>query len=104
MRKPLFFLVLFACAAPAQVSRPAEPDAALRAKWEAQFRAADKDASRSLDRAEAQAGLPKVLYKNFDKIDMDASGAITPEELWAMHQREVAARERRRAERARPPL
>ena len=104
MRKPLFFLVLFALAALARAAPPAEPDAQLRAKWEKQFRAADKDSSRSLDRLEAQTGLPKVLSRNFDKIDTDASGAITPEELWAMHQREVAAREKRRAERLRPPL
>jgi hypothetical protein len=113
MRKPLFFLVLFACAASAQEAppdnstrgqAPGEPDAQLRRKWEQKFRAADQDGSRSLDRAEAQAGLPKVLFKNFDKIDTDASGAITPKELWAMHEREVAAREQRRAARVRPPI
>jgi len=103
MRKPLFFLMLLACAAAAGAAPPAPPDAQLKAKWEKQFREADKDQSRSLDRGEAQAGLPKVLYKNFDRIDTDASGAITPEELWAMHEREVAAREKRRAERVGPP-
>ena len=45
-------------------------------------------------------GGPKVLWRNFAAIDTDADGAITPEELWAMHRREVAAREKRRAERA----
>jgi len=104
MRKPLFLMMLFACAASAQEAPPAAPDAQLRQKWEQKFRAADQDGSRSLDRAEAQAGLPKVLFKNFDRIDTDASGSITPEELWAMHEREVAAREQRRAARVRPPI
>ncbi len=103
MRKPLFFLALFACVAPVRGAPPAHPDAQLREKWEQQFRAADQDGSRSLDRAEAQAGLPKILWRRFDRIDTDASGAITPEELWAMHQREVAAREQRRAARVGPP-
>ena len=33
----------------------------------------------------------------------NANRQITPEELWAMHQREVAARDKRRAERVGPP-
>lgn len=102
MPKLLFFLALFAPIAAAQAP-PAEPDARLRRQWEEQFRAADKDHSRSLDRAEAQAGLPKVLSRHFDAIDTDRNARITPAELWAMHEREVAARERRRAERVGPP-
>ncbi|MGH8441784.1 MAG: hypothetical protein ACRETF_02655 [Nevskiaceae bacterium] len=103
MRKLLFFLTLFAAGgAGAQERAPADPDARLKAKWEQQFRDADHDRSRSLDRAEAEAGLPKVLWRNFAAIDTDADGAITPEELWAMHQREVAARDKRRAERVGP--
>lgn len=75
---------------------PANPDEKLKQKWEKIFRAADKDESRSLTLAEAKKGLPKVLVRRFDKIDLDRDGAITPEELWAMHEREVAERERRR--------
>lgn len=77
---------------------PADPDEKLRKRWELTFRAADKDQSRSLDRVEAKTGLPKVLFRRFDKIDTDADGVITPEELWAMHEREVAARKRRRGQ------
>ena len=83
---------------PSPQAPPATPDEKLKQKWEQAFRAADKDHSRSLNREEAKAGLPKVLFRHFDEIDLDASGAITPEELWAMHEREVAARERRRGE------
>jgi Ca2+-binding EF-hand superfamily protein len=96
MRKLLFFLLLCGCAARAQ-EPPADPDAALKKQWEERFRAADKDHSRSLDRDEAKAGLPKVLYKHFDEIDTNHDGVITPEELWAMHEREVAQRKQRRS-------
>jgi hypothetical protein len=75
---------------------PANPDEKLKLKWEKIFREADKDDSRSLTLAEAKKGLPKVLVRRFDKIDLDKDGEITPEELWAMHEREVAERERRR--------
>ena len=103
MRKLLFFLML--CASAAQAAEPpsASPDDKLKREWEARFRAADADASRSLNRDEAAAGLPKVLSRNFDKIDTDKSGGITPEELWSMHQREVVEREKRRAARVGPP-
>ena len=96
---PLLAVVLSLAALASAVQAqppPADPDAKLRHRWEQTFRAADKDDSRSLNRAEARAGLPKVLFRRFDQIDLDADGAITPEELWAMHEREVAARQRRR--------
>jgi Ca2+-binding EF-hand superfamily protein len=100
-RLPIFLLLCGGCAF-AQAP-PAEPDAKLKADWEQRFRAADKDASRSLDRQEAQAGLPKVLSRHFDDIDTDHDGLITPEELWAMHQREVVERQKRREARTGPP-
>ena len=103
MRKPLFLLMLLASFTASAQAPAAHPDAKLKREWEQRFRAADADRSRSLDRKEAAAGLPKVLARNFDRIDTDRSGGITPEELWAMHEREVAAREKRRAARVGPP-
>jgi Ni/Co efflux regulator RcnB len=103
MRNLLFLLTLLTSAAVAAEGPAAEPDAKLKREWEQRFRAADLDRNRSLDRKEAAAGLPKVLSRNFDRIDTDRSGGITPEELWAMHEREVAEREKRRAARVGPP-
>lgn len=88
---------------PAQDHASSNPDEALKAQWERQFRAADKNNDRALDRAEADAGLPKILSRNFDQIDLNTNGQITPEELWAMHEREVAQREKRRAQRVSGP-
>ena len=103
MRALLLLLVLSPLAAAAVDQPVANPDQKLRQEWEQRFRAADVNHSRSLDRDEAQAGLPKILSRNFDRIDTNADGLITPEELWAMHEREVVAREKRRAERVGPP-
>lgn len=106
MRKLLFFLMLcpFAVGAAGAAEPPsASPDDKLKREWEQRFRAADANKDRSLNRDEAAAGLPKVLSRNFEKIDTDKSGGITPEELWAMHQREVVEREKRRAARVGPP-
>jgi hypothetical protein len=113
MRKLLFsprlftrLLVALAAVSPAFASGdavPARPDDKLKADWEQRFHDADKDRSRSLDRGEAKAGLPKVLFRNFDAIDTNHDARITPEELWAMHEREVALREKRRNERVGGP-
>jgi CubicO group peptidase (beta-lactamase class C family) len=91
-----FIVVALLSIGQAPSSVPATPDEKLKAKWEKIFREADKDESRSLTLAEARKGLPKVLVRRFDRIDLDKDGEITPEELWAMHEREVAERERRR--------
>ena len=95
--------MLCASAAQAADTPATKPDDKLKREWEVRFRAADLDRNRSLSRDEAVAGLPKVLSRNFDKIDTDKSGGITPEELWALHEREVAEREKRRAARVGPP-
>lgn len=103
MRPLLLLAVLLPPGLQAAEAPVANPDARLKQQWEQRFREADKDRSRSLDRAEAEQGLPKILYRNFDQIDLNADRRITPEELWAMHEREVAERERRRAARVAGP-
>ena len=50
-------------------------------KFEAAFKAADKDADGTLDKEEAKA-MPRVA-KNFDAIDADKSGTVSMEELVA---------------------
>ena len=102
MHRIIFVLFITTATATAQPV-PRAPDEKLKAGWEQRFRNADKNNDRTLDRPEAEAGLPKVLSRNFDTIDVNADRRITPEELWAMHQREVAAREKRRAERVSGP-
>ena len=103
MHRSAYLLAFFWSAVMAQDRALSDSDEKLKAKWEQQFRAADKNNDRALDRAEAEAGLPKVLSRNFDRIDLNADGRITPEELWAMHEREVVEREKRRAERVSGP-
>ena len=68
---------------------------------EARFRAADVDNSRSLNRAEVAAGMPKVIANHFADIDLDGDEEITPEELQTMAMRQAQEREQRRAERLR---
>lgn len=64
----------------------------LRAKRELQFRTADIDQSRSLTRAEIEgAGLPSTLLRQFERIDSDGDGALTPEELESAQARRVEA-------------
>lgn len=64
----------------------------LRAKRELQFRAADTDQSRSLTRAEIEAaGLPSALLRQFERIDSDGDGTLTPEELESAQTRRVDA-------------
>ena len=50
-------------------------------KFEAAFKAADKDADGTLDKEEAKA-MPRVA-KNFDAIDADKSGTVSMEEVVA---------------------
>lgn len=50
------------------------------------WQAADRNSDGVIDRAEAEASLPRV-YKHFDKLDTDGDGRLTPEELRAMAER-----------------
>lgn len=78
----------------------AEPPAPVDER-EALFRAADLDNSRSLSRSEVEAAMPKVIWRHFDEIDLNADAQLTPEELKTMAARQEQAREQRRAQRMR---
>ena len=51
-------------------------------RFDAKFKAADKDSDGALTKEEAQAGLPH-LAKNFDQIDANHDGKITEDEIRA---------------------
>ena len=64
----------------------------LKQKWEAQFRAADANQDRLLTREEiAAAKLPDSLVSRFDEIDANHDGGLSPEELWAVYDKRLAA-------------
>ncbi|GGA84098.1 hypothetical protein GCM10011521_23080 [Arenimonas soli] len=93
MRKTLLFtaLALASGLVMAQQSAPAKPGVdreAARAEWrakaDARFAAADKDGDGQLDRVEAQ-GLSERLASNFDRVDANADGEISRDEMAAMH-------------------
>jgi Ca2+-binding EF-hand superfamily protein len=52
-------------------------------KFEAKFKAADKDGDGTLSKEEAQAAKMPHIVKNFDAIDANKDGKVTPEELRA---------------------
>lgn len=47
------------------------------------LQAADTNKDGFIDKAEADAGLPRVA-KNFDKLDADSDGKLSPDEFKAM--------------------
>ena len=66
----------------------------LHQKWEQRFRAADTDNSRTLSREECiKAGLPSSIIDNFDKIDTNHDGVLSPEELMAVYEKRLQAQE-----------
>jgi Ca2+-binding EF-hand superfamily protein len=52
-------------------------------KFEAKFKAADKDGDGALSKEEAQAAKMPHIVKNFDAIDANKDGKVTPDELHA---------------------
>lgn len=65
-------------------------------RWEAQFRAADANGDRLLDRAEATAALPGAVMSDFDNTDTDGDGRLSPEEMLERQRELRRERERRR--------
>lgn len=76
-----------ACAQQRQLSE--EQRQAVQQRWQT----ADSNQDGVIDRAEADAGLPRVA-KNFDKLDADGDGRLTRDELKTMAER-FAQRRRR---------
>jgi hypothetical protein len=58
---------------------------AMKEKFEADFKAADKNGDGGLSKEEAQASMPR-LASHFDQLDANKDGVVTQEELQAHHQ------------------
>ena len=73
--------------AAAQTAAPAQAasDAMLQARW----KAADKNGDGLIDKAEAQAGLPRVA-RHFDQLDANHDGKLSADELRAVAQSRMA--------------
>ena len=54
------------------------------AKFDHQFRAADKDGDGALTKQEAQAGGMGRIAEHFERLDADKDGKVTREELRAL--------------------
>ncbi len=68
----------------------AEHRAALKAKWQARFVAADADGNGLLSAAEvAASALPGVIKKHFAEIDTDHDQGLSPDELLALQDRRL---------------
>lgn len=89
MRKTMIFTALALASGLALAQQPANADReAARAEWrakaDAQWAEADKDGDGTLDRVEVQASRPR-LAERFDKVDANADGEISRDEMRAMH-------------------
>ena len=58
---------------------------AMKEKFAADFKAADKNADGGLSKDEATASMPRIA-KHFDELDANKDGVVTQEELQAHHQ------------------
>ncbi len=88
----LLWLFLAGIAA-AQTAAPAQAasDAMLQ-KMQARWKAADKNGDGLIDKAEAQAGLPRMA-RHFDQLDTNHDGKLSADELRAVAQSRMARRQ-----------
>jgi Ca2+-binding EF-hand superfamily protein len=97
MIKPVVFAAALLIPALAPLaSHAAEGDRASRAAE--QFKRADTDGNGSLSRAEAEKGSPR-LAKNFDTIDANKDGQVSPAEIDAWRKARAAQMNTQRDER-----
>ena len=88
----LLWLSLAGIAA-AQAAAPAQaPSDAMLQKMQARWKAADKNGDGLIDKAEAEAGLPRVA-RHFDQLDANHDGKLSADELRAMAQSRMARRQ-----------
>ena len=79
--------------AAAQTAAPAQaPSDATLQKMQARWKAADKNGDGLIDKAEAEAGLPR-LARHFDQLDVNHDGKLSADELRAMAQSRMARRQ-----------
>jgi Ca2+-binding EF-hand superfamily protein len=60
----------------------------MKARFEEHFKKADTDGDGALSKAEAEKGMPR-LARNFDAIDANKDGKITPDEIRAYMQAQM---------------
>ena len=88
----LLWLSLAGIAA-AQAAAPAQaPSDAMLQKMQARWKAADKNGDGLIDKAEAEAGLPRVV-RHFDQLDVNHDGKLSADELRATAQSRMARRQ-----------
>jgi Ca2+-binding EF-hand superfamily protein len=63
----------------------------MRQAFDQRFKKADTNGDGKLSKAEADAGMPRIA-KNFDTIDANKDGFITPDEIRATMEKRQAAK------------
>ena len=66
----------------------------MRQQEQEKFKSADKDGNGSLSKEEAQQGMPQ-LAKNFDKIDANHDGQVSPDEIKQYYQSRMSSMQSR---------
>lgn len=82
--------ILVPVLAHAQDAKGRDPEK-MRQAFDDRFKKADANGDGKLSKAEADAGMPRV-GKNFDAIDANKDGFVTPDEIRAAMQKAQAAK------------
>ena len=68
----------------APLPQPEKKSPRFLAKFDEQFRAADKDGDGALSKSEAEAAQMGRLVDNFERLDLNQDGKVTREEMRAL--------------------